>query len=129
MPDLRPLRLAAVVVLALLSLAACDRQQEAKIDVAAREAQLKQELGRMRDAIRKFRAENGRHPHTLEELVPRFLPAVPVDPMTGSATTWRTTTEETVEENTDFSGTTPAEKPRPVIVDVQSGAGAPYSNY
>lgn len=124
----RSLRFAAIGCLTLLALGACSPQEQ-KVDVASHEAHLKQELANMRDAIRRFRADNSRYPHSLEELVPKYLPSIPVDPMTGSATTWRTTTEENVTPSTDFSGATPVETARPVIVDVQSGAGAPYSNY
>jgi hypothetical protein len=34
-------------------------------------------------AVERFRRANGRPPGKLEELVPRFLPAVPLDPFDG----------------------------------------------
>jgi type II secretory pathway pseudopilin PulG len=125
-------RAAAIVAVAMiaaqLAFSGC-AQKEAKVDPAAQEAALRQELASIRDAIRRFRADSGRYPHTLEELVPKYLPAIPADPLTGSAKTWQLTTEETVEPNSDFTGNETAAKPRAVIIDVQSGAGAPYSNY
>lgn len=125
------LRATAIVAVALIAaqiaFIGC-AQKETKADPAAQEAALRQELANVRDAIRRFRADSGRYPHTLEELVPKYLPAIPVDPLTGSAKTWQLTTEETVEPNSDFTGRE-SSKPRAVIIDVQSGAGAPYSNY
>ena len=43
----------------------------------------------MRDAIDKHHADTGRYPDALEELVSkRYIRALPVDPITESATTW-----------------------------------------
>lgn len=55
----------------------------------AREATLRQSLATMRDAIDKFRGDNGRYPGSLDELVSRkYLRAIPPDPITGSASGW-----------------------------------------
>lgn len=98
-----------------------------------RDLALKNNLASMRSAIAAFRAEQGRQPHSLDELVPKYLPAIPSDPITG-APIWRLTTEETVQPSSDFqapTGTAPAS----VIIDVHSGApgadrdGVLYSNY
>ncbi len=89
---------------------------------------VKQTLARMRAAIAAFHREEGRYPRTLEELVPKYLPSVPVDPATGSAKTWRLATEETVQPSADFSTATTSQTDS-VIIDVRSGAGAPYSEY
>lgn len=112
----------------MLLLLACSAPVEPKVDTAAQEAQLREALTSIRGAIRAFHEANGRYPHTLDELVPAHLPAIPVDPLTGSSTTWAATTEETVETNTDFTGTASA-APRSVIIDVRSGAGAPWSSW
>ena len=40
-------------------------------------------------AIRSFRAERGRLPHDLNELVPNFLPAAPLDPFTHEQVVFR----------------------------------------
>ena len=55
----------------------------------SKEVTLKQSLSVMRDAIDKFYADNGKYPDELNDLVDkRYLRAVPVDPITESATTW-----------------------------------------
>ncbi len=55
----------------------------------AREASLRESLAVMRDAVDKFRADTGRYPETLEELVTkRYLRKVPPDPITESTETW-----------------------------------------
>lgn len=56
----------------------------------SKEAVLRDNLRIVRDVIDKFYGDNGRYPETLEELVERkYLRALPVDPLTESATTWR----------------------------------------
>jgi hypothetical protein len=40
-------------------------------------------------ALRRFEGKHGRLPATLEELVPEFLPAVPVDPFDGKPLRWK----------------------------------------
>lgn len=121
------LRAAPTVVFAIVLALACAKP-EPKVDTAAQEAKLRETLATMRGAIKAFQEANGRYPHALDELVPTHLPEIPADPLTGSATTWVTTTEETVETNTDFSATASAGA-RSVIIDVRSGAGAPWSNW
>jgi general secretion pathway protein G len=112
----------------VLILAACERHD------AARDQTLKHDLAVMRQAIEKYRATEGRYPYSLQELVPRYLRAIPPDPITNSTNTWRVTTEETVQPSTDFTSDTAAAS-RSVIVDVHSGApgadrdGVLYSNY
>jgi general secretion pathway protein G len=55
----------------------------------SKETVLKADLAVMRDALDKFHGDQGRYPENLEELVKRrYLRAVPVDPLTESATTW-----------------------------------------
>jgi len=55
-----------------------------------REAVLKEDLYRMRDAIDQFYVDKGKYPVDLSELVSGgYLRAVPVDPMTQSAETWQ----------------------------------------
>lgn len=56
----------------------------------AREAVLKEDLYRMRDAIDQFHVDKGKYPADLGELVAGgYLRAIPVDPMTNSADTWQ----------------------------------------
>lgn len=55
-----------------------------------REAVLRHDLRTVREAIDRHVADRGRYPISLEELAERrYLRAVPVDPLTDSATTWR----------------------------------------
>ena len=56
----------------------------------SREAVLKEDLFRMRDAIDQYYADIQQYPSDLETLVAEgYLRAVPVDPFTGSSDTWR----------------------------------------
>ncbi len=55
----------------------------------ANEAVLRTDLRVLREAIDKHRADRGRLPTSLEQLVElRYLRSVPIDPVTGSAVTW-----------------------------------------
>lgn len=61
----------------------------------SKEAVLKQDLFRMRDAIDQFYADRSEYPPSLEALVgERYLRAVPVDPFTNSVDTWQVTFAE-----------------------------------
>ena len=74
------------IIATLLSIAA--PRYFGQVDVA-RERALLQSLEVMRDAIDKFRADTGKYPATLTELVEkRYLRKLPVDPITESAETW-----------------------------------------
>ncbi len=60
-----------------------------------REGVLKEDLFRMRDAIDQYYADKNKYPATLDELVSeKYLRAIPVDPITGSADTWQTVMSE-----------------------------------
>jgi general secretion pathway protein G len=82
----------------------------------SKEAVLKSDLFRMRDAIDQYYADKNKYPPSLEALVSeKYLRAVPVDPITNSADTWQTTMAEPEPGNaTAESG----------IFDVKSGADA-----
>ena len=74
------------IIATLLSIAA--PRYFGQVDVA-REKALLQSLEVMRDSIDKFRADTGKYPATLTELVEkRYLRKLPVDPITDSAETW-----------------------------------------
>lgn len=105
------------------------------------EAVTKAYLAEMRAALARYKADTGQYPHTLEELIPKYLRVIHPDPLTNAAD-WRVTTEETVQPSSDFQTTTAeASKPAlsgvegPVIIDVRSNApgtdrsGVPYANY
>lgn len=55
----------------------------------SKEVVLRQNLEQVRDAIDKFRADSGKLPGSLEDLVEkRYLRTLPVDPITESKDTW-----------------------------------------
>ena len=55
-----------------------------------KEAVLKEDLYRMRDAIDQFYVDKGKYPVDLNELVgSQYLRSVPTDPMTHSADSWQ----------------------------------------
>lgn len=57
----------------------------------ARETVLHQNLAALRDSIDRFRADQGRYPQSLDELVQkRYLREVPMDPVAQSRATWTT---------------------------------------
>jgi general secretion pathway protein G len=87
----------------------------------AKDTVLHQNLAAMRDSIDHFRADQGRYPQSLDELVQkRYLREIPMDPVSQSRTTW------TVEQPAD--GTTG-------VYNVRSGAkgkgkdGTDYSSW
>jgi general secretion pathway protein G len=93
----------------------------------AREAVLKEDLFRMRDAIDQYYADKNKYPATLDELVSdKYLRSVPVDPITQSAETWQTIMSEPDPLNPTA---------QPGIYDVKSGSdgtaldGTRYSDW
>ena len=61
----------------------------------SKEAVLKEDLFRMRDAIDQFYADKNKYPANLDELVSeKYLRAVPIDPFTTKADSWQTTMSE-----------------------------------
>ncbi len=84
----------------------------------AREAALKEDLYTLRSCLDQFHADRGRFPSSLEELVSLgYLRAVPVDPMTRSATTWVVEYEEISDEQDERQ-----REAGPGIIDVHSGS-------
>ena len=117
------------LLLAVLVITACRSEERVVHDAAMRDS-----LAKIRTAVVKFHDDNGRHPHALDELVPRYLTSIPADPVTKSSTTWRLVTEEIVQPSADFSATA-APAAKPAIIDVRSGAtggdstGKPWADY
>ena len=61
----------------------------------SREAVLKEDLFRMREAIDQYYADRQSYPESLDTLVESgYLRAIPVDPFTSSADTWQTILSE-----------------------------------
>jgi len=115
-----------LLLVALVVLACKDHEAEAA-------AVTKQYLAEMRAGIARYKADHGRYPSALDDLVPNYVRVIHPDPLTNAAD-WRVTTEESVQPNADFQTTTSA-APAPVIIDVHSSApgtdlsGVPYANY
>jgi general secretion pathway protein G len=114
--------MAIIVVLAGIGLNVYTNSQ-----TRAREAVLKEDLFRMRDAIDQFYADKNEYPASLEDLVgEKYLRALPVDPFTNSAETWQITLSEPDPANPSAT---------PGVYDVKSGSertaldGTLYANW
>jgi general secretion pathway protein G len=114
--------MALIVILAAIGLA-----MHANSQTRAREAVLKEDLFRLRDAIDQYYADKNRYPASLDALVTdKYLRAIPVDPFTQSADTWQTTMSESDPSNPSA---------QPGIYDVKSGSdrtaidGSEYSSW
>ena len=79
-----------IVVLAGMSLATYSTSI-----TRSKEAVMKEDLFRMRDALDQYYADKGRYPVDLTALVTDgYLRQVPVDPITGSSESWQTVLSE-----------------------------------
>ena len=114
--------LALIVILASMGMA----QYRSSV-VHAKEAVLKTDLAKFRDAIDQYYADKTKYPASLDALVSDgYMRKIPEDPITKSADTWQTVPAE------PDPGNPSAE---PGIYDVKSGApgtgldGAAYSDY
>ena len=114
--------MALIVVLASIGLAMHQNSQ-----TRAREAVLKEDLFRLRDAIDQYYADKNMYPQSLDALVSdKYLRAIPVDPFTQSADTWQTTMSESDPANPSA---------QPGIYDLKSGSdrtgldGSQYSSW
>jgi general secretion pathway protein G len=85
-----------MVVIALISvLAAMGVVQYRNSIVRTKEAVLKEDLFRMKDAIDQYYADKAKYPASLDALVSEgYLRAVPKDPFTNAADTWQTVPAE-----------------------------------
>jgi general secretion pathway protein G len=81
----------------------------------SKEAVLKENLAVMRDAVQKYYADKGKYPDRLEDLAAaRYLRRIPMDPMTGSHSSWVTVA--------------PKEPEKGGVYDVHSGASGKSSD-
>ena len=92
----------------------------------SREAVLKEDLFRMRDAIDQYFADRNEYPASLDELVSQgYLRTLPDDPFTDSSTTWQPILA-------DFDPSNPLAQG---VYDVRSGSeglaidGSPYAEW
>ena len=98
-----------IVVLAGMSLATYSTSI-----TRSKEAVMKEDLFRMRDAVDQYYADKGKYPVDLTALVTDgYLRQVPVDPITNSSESWQTVLSET--DPNDPAAT-------PGVYDVKSGA-------
>jgi general secretion pathway protein G len=101
--------MALIVVLASIGLAMYTNSQ-----TRAREAVLKTDLVRMREAIDQYYADKNRYPPSLDALVTeKYLRAIPEDPFTNSTDTWQTVMSEGDPANVTAE---------PGVFDVKSGS-------
>ena len=114
-----------LIVISLISiLAAMGLVQYKNSLLSSREAVLKTDLFRMRDAIDQYYADKGKYPSALDSLVSEgYMRKVPEDPITKSSDSWQTVPAEPDPNNPSAE---------PGIYDVKSGAqgsGLDGSNY
>jgi general secretion pathway protein G len=117
-----------LIVISLISiLAAMGLVQYKNSVVSSREAVLRTDLFRMRDAIDQYYADKGKYPSALDSLVSDgYMRKVPEDPLTKSSDTWQTVPAEPDPNNPSAE---------PGIYDVKSGAqgtaldGSNYSDW
>jgi general secretion pathway protein G len=114
-----------LIVISLISiLAAMGLVQYKNSVISSREAVLRTDLFRMRDAIDQYYADKGKYPSALDSLVSDgYMRKVPEDPITKSSDSWQTVPAEPDPNNPSAE---------PGIYDVKSGAqgtGLDGSNY
>ena len=117
-----------LIVISLISiLAAMGLVQYKNSVLSSREAVLRTDLFRMRDAIDQYYADKGKYPSALDSLVSEgYMRKVPEDPMTKSSDSWQTVPAEPDPNNPSAE---------PGIYDVKSGAqgtaldGSNYSDW
>jgi general secretion pathway protein G len=103
-----------IVVSMIVILAGMGLVQYRNSVTRAREAVLKEDLFRMRDAIDQYYADKNKYPSSLDDLVSEgYLREIPIDPMTQSRDTWQT-------ENAEPDANNPATMPG--IFNVKSGS-------
>ena len=103
-----------VVMSLIVILAGIGLVVHANSQTRAKEAVLKEDLFRLRDAIDQYYADKNAYPPSLDSLVSeKYLRAIPADPFTNSATTWQVTMSEIDPVN-------PAATPG--VFDVKSGS-------
>jgi len=84
-----------VVLTLITTLSAIGMAQYSRSMTYAREATLKEDLFRMRDAIDQYYADKNQYPATLDALVSEgYMRRLPEDPFTKSADTWQTVPAE-----------------------------------
>jgi general secretion pathway protein G len=102
------------VISIIVVLASMGMTQYRNSVIRAREAVLKEDLFRMRDAIDQYYADRNKYPSSLDDLVSDgYMREVPIDPMTQSKDTWQPVNAEANVNDTTAE---------PGIYDVKSGS-------
>jgi len=116
-----------VVMTLIVILATMGMTQYKTSQVYAREAVLKEDLFRLRDAIDQYYADKGQYPSTIDALVSDgYLRKVPEDPFTKSSSSWQSVPAEP-------DPTNPTAEPG--VYDIKSGSdqtaldGTKYSDW
>jgi general secretion pathway protein G len=116
-----------VVMTLIVILATMGMTQYKTSQVYAREAVLKEDLFRLRDAIDQYYADKGQYPSTIDALVSDgYLRKVPEDPFTKSSSSWQAVAAEP-------DPTNPTAEPG--VYDIKSGSdqtaldGTKYSDW
>ena len=117
-----------LIVIALISILATMGVVQYRNSVqSAKEATLRTDLFRMRDAIDQYYADKAKYPASLDALVSDgYMRQIPKDPITQSSDTWQTVPAEPEPGNTSTD---------PGIYNVKSGApgtgldGTSYSDW
>jgi general secretion pathway protein G len=109
-----------IVITIILILAGIAAARYERSVTRAKEATLKQDLFTMRNAIQQYTLDREAGPSSIDDLVPKYLSAVPVDPMTRNRD-WQTESEQVL---LDPLQTTPG------ITDVHSSSNltSPFEN-
>ena len=105
-----------VVMMLIVILATMGMTQYKTSQTYAKEAVLKEDLFRLRDAIDQYYADKGQYPSTLDTLVSDgYLRKLPEDPFTKSSSSWQTVPAEPDPANPTAE---------PGVYDVKSGSDA-----
>ena len=86
---------AMIVVTIILILAGIAAVRYEKSILRAREATLKQDLFVMRNAIQQYTLDKEAGPTSLDDLVPKYISGIPIDPITRSKN-WHTDSDAVV---------------------------------
>jgi general secretion pathway protein G len=80
-----------MIVIAIVGILASLAQPMFKTAVLkSREAALKEDLFNIRNVMDQYYADNGKYPDSLNDLVDKgYMRSIPIDPFTGSNTSWR----------------------------------------
>lgn len=106
-----------VVMTIIVTLATIGMVQYRQSVQFAREAVLKDDLFKLRDAIDQYYADKNQYPPTLDDLVSSgYIRSLPKDPITSSTTSWLAVPAEPDPNNPSIA---------PGVYDVKSGADVP----